>query len=249
LKKHRINKIWIPFWVDKWLFGSTRLELEPDERSVWLDLLALASKNEGYIRANETTPYHSSQLAGLLVITEELLKRTIDKCAEHGKITQLENGTYYIANWEKYQLSGRHKRRFREKKSRIKKKIKEKKREEKSTSKETDGVSDKTDTSTDKWVDKRNKDLQSIIDYAKQRGFGLQGTVGKNRLACYNLMRKKMPDGLPMGVERMKFLIDTAISCRDQRYAPNINDFMGLANKWQNLVAFMDRKKQGGYIG
>jgi hypothetical protein len=106
----RINKAWIPFWVDKWIFGSTRLELEPDERSVWLDLLALASKNEGYIRANEETPYPETQLAGLLVISIELLQRTINKCIQNNKLTILENGTLFITNWGKYSLSERHKR-------------------------------------------------------------------------------------------------------------------------------------------
>ena len=68
---------WIPLWVDKWIFGTTRIELEPDERSVWIDLMAVAAKDHGYIRANVGVPYPSHQLAGLLCITEELLLRAV----------------------------------------------------------------------------------------------------------------------------------------------------------------------------
>lgn len=103
---------WIPLYIDKHLFGSTRIELEPDERSVWIDLLALAGKDSGHIRANEGVPYLTSQLAGLLVIPEELLIRTIEKCIKHNKLKKLEDGTIYVSSWNEYSLSPRHKRRF-----------------------------------------------------------------------------------------------------------------------------------------
>lgn len=104
IKKKSI--VWIPLWVDKWLFGSTRLELLPDERATFIDLLCLGAKDEGYIRANETTPYLPNQIAGFLNIDLELLNRTIKKCIDAGKIID-ENGIYKIANWEKYKLTSR----------------------------------------------------------------------------------------------------------------------------------------------
>jgi len=111
---------WIPLWVDKWIFGSTRIELCSDERAVWIDLMALASKDNGHIRANLTTPYSSQQLAGLFCITEELLQRTVQQCLKTGKIEEIFINRqeekffagYRIINWAKYQLSKRHKRRF-----------------------------------------------------------------------------------------------------------------------------------------
>ena len=103
---------WIPLWVDKHLHGSTRLELEPDERSVWIDLLVLSAKHGGYVRANEGVPYLNSQLAGMLVIPLELLERTIKKCIKHGKIIKKKDGTLYLPSWDEYKLSPRHKRRF-----------------------------------------------------------------------------------------------------------------------------------------
>jgi hypothetical protein len=119
---------WIPIYIDKYLFGSTRIELEPDERSVWMDLLVLAGKDSGHIRANEGVPYLTTQLAGMLIISEELLNRTIEKCVNYGKIKILEDKTLYIINWKQYQFSPRHIRRVN------------------SMSKEKDDMSPKEDT-------------------------------------------------------------------------------------------------------
>ena len=105
---------WIPLWVDKWIFGTTRIELEPDERSVWIDLMAVAAKDKGFIRANVGVAYPPHQLAGLLCITEELLLRAIQKCINVGKLAKCENGGgYLLINWDEYQLTERHKRRFK----------------------------------------------------------------------------------------------------------------------------------------
>jgi len=103
---------WIPLWVDKWIFGSTRIELEHDERAIWIDLMALASKDDGYIRANEKTPYQDQQLAGILCCDLELLIRTKEKCVKYGKIRIDKKGIIYLINWEGYRLTPRHKRRF-----------------------------------------------------------------------------------------------------------------------------------------
>jgi hypothetical protein len=110
--RQRTYRPWIPFWVDKWLSGSTRLELEPAERSVWIDLLALAAKDEGHIRANQGVPYLERQLAGLLVVPEELLRITIEKCLSEkvNKLRRETDGTYFVINWDKYQLSERQQR-------------------------------------------------------------------------------------------------------------------------------------------
>ena len=114
MKKRYSDSQWLPLWVDKWLFGSTRIELTPEERSVWIDLLALGSKDDGYIRANEGCPYGLEQLAGMLVIPKELLERTIQKCLDPkiAKLAKNSDGTLKINNWEKYELSDRHKRRI-----------------------------------------------------------------------------------------------------------------------------------------
>jgi len=104
---------WIPFWVDKWLFGSTRLEFDPAERAVWIDILALASKDDGYIRANEGVPYRDEQIAGFLCVPIELYQRTIEKCLLPliDKLEKYDDGTMKVKSWGKYELSSRQKRR------------------------------------------------------------------------------------------------------------------------------------------
>jgi hypothetical protein len=101
--------------VDKWIFGSTRIELEPAERGVFVDLMALGAKDKGYIRANETTPYLLPQLAGLLNISVELLQSTIQKCIQVGKIDEPILGIYHITNWDKYQFTERYKKMLKNK--------------------------------------------------------------------------------------------------------------------------------------
>jgi hypothetical protein len=102
---------WIPLWIDKWLMGSTRFELEPGERSVFIDLMVLGAKDDGYIRANVSMGYPHEYLARTLNVSAELLDSSIAKCIQHGKIKELKNGVYYVKNWESYSLSQRHKKR------------------------------------------------------------------------------------------------------------------------------------------
>ena len=100
-----------------------------------------------------------------------------------------------------------------------------------------------------KWNDPRNKELQDVIDYAYTKGFNLQGNKTWNRRAAYNLLRTKDPNQVPLGVERVKKLIDVAMACQGEQYAPQCSDFRQLKNKWQNLLAFVDKKQSGGCIG
>jgi len=79
-----------------------RLEFEPVERAIWVDLLALAAKDDGWIRANEDTPYLMAQLAGLLVYPTDVFSQAVDKFVERGKLSRCDNGILRIKNWEKY---------------------------------------------------------------------------------------------------------------------------------------------------
>ena len=103
---------WIPLWIDKWLMGSTRFELDPAERSVFLDLMVLAAKDDGYIRANQSMGYPIEYLARILNVSIELLTSSISKCIKYEKIKDIGNGAYYLVNWESYRLSPRHKKRL-----------------------------------------------------------------------------------------------------------------------------------------
>jgi len=110
--------LWIPLYVDKWLYGSTREELQADEQAIWSDFLCLGAKDEGFIRANVGFPYSDARLAGILGRAEELIHRTIEKCLktwskdpdEKPKLTRMPDGTLYITNWAEYQFSDRYAR-------------------------------------------------------------------------------------------------------------------------------------------
>ena len=105
---------WFPFWIDKWLLGSTRDELTIEQCAIWVDFLALSYKDEGYIRANEGIPYPIQRLAGLLNRPAKLIQATIDRCLEP-KINKLRlepDGTLYVVSHPIYELSKRHKRRL-----------------------------------------------------------------------------------------------------------------------------------------
>lgn len=113
---------WMPLWIDKWLFGSTRLEMITGEKQTWtdyrgilLDLFALSKKDDGFIRANENTPYPLSQLAGTFHVPEEKLKECIKLCLKYRKLVETSPGIYYVQSTATYELSARHKRRFQEK--------------------------------------------------------------------------------------------------------------------------------------
>lgn len=111
MKKRTPDKFWFPWWPDKWIFGSVRIECSVEERAVWVDLLSLASKDDGFIRANEETPYPLSQLSGMLIIPEKTLSDAIEKFIKLGKLIRTKEGTLCVAKWDKYQFSERHKRR------------------------------------------------------------------------------------------------------------------------------------------
>jgi len=120
MKKRKPDKFWFPWWPDKWIFGSIRVECTIEERAIWVDLLSLASKDNGYIRANEETPYPIEQLAGMLMVPQDILANAIDKFIKlkdkdgNGKLTKTKYGTLYVTKWEKYQFSDRWIRKLKE---------------------------------------------------------------------------------------------------------------------------------------
>lgn len=95
----------------------------------------------------------------------------------------------------------------------------------------------------------RNPDLQSVIDHALTLNFGVQGSQKKNRQYAWILMNKKDERGLPLGADRLKEWVSLAVAVRGEPYAPQINNFQTLFNKWQDLHGFVRKHEQGGRIG
>jgi hypothetical protein len=126
---------WFPFYIDKWLFGSTRHELIINEnwrriwpqlvplvpsqileapftdlRGIYADLMTLSKKDGGFIRANERTPYPHTQLAGQFCVPLEHLELTIKICLHEDvkKLEEISPGIYFIPTTAVYALSERY---------------------------------------------------------------------------------------------------------------------------------------------
>lgn len=90
-------------YAEHMIFGSTRGELLPDERSVWQDFMSMAALTGN--RIDYTFP---DLLAKKLNIPAELLERSVEKCVKYHKIRfkvkKSENKTYiYLIKWKVYQ--------------------------------------------------------------------------------------------------------------------------------------------------
>jgi hypothetical protein len=90
----------------RWINGSIRQDLTPDERSVWADFLALAGltrePRRGFIERSEGIAYPKEVLLSMLNIKEELFDRTISKCSAEGRLKVYPDGSMEIVHWDNY---------------------------------------------------------------------------------------------------------------------------------------------------
>lgn len=91
------------FFSEKYLWGSTKRDLKPDERAVWIDFLCVASINLGVVEI-----YSRNQFAQQLVIPRELLDRSIEKFVKSKKIKRKykkneKKEIFTITKWSHYQ--------------------------------------------------------------------------------------------------------------------------------------------------
>jgi hypothetical protein len=96
---------WLKFYSERWLIGgSTRSELEADERAVWLDFLCLANRLDGHFEI-----FSRDLLANQLRISRELLDRSIKNFLVHKKVkigAKKRNNNvekFFVNNWKRYQ--------------------------------------------------------------------------------------------------------------------------------------------------
>lgn len=118
---------WVKLWVNEHLDGSLRLDLDREEMSIWVDLLALAgvSRFPGLIAASQEEDgyrgYPLHWIAQRIHADPELVERTLLKCERHGRllITRTDSqgkrlkrakpgdwdsaSVIRLVNWEKYQ--------------------------------------------------------------------------------------------------------------------------------------------------
>jgi len=95
---------WIKVYPMECLEGSIRYQLEPDERSVWYDLMNFAAicSNGGAIADRDNRPYPHGYIANRLNIPLELLERALKKCIAEKRITEDKSGIH-LTHWKLYQ--------------------------------------------------------------------------------------------------------------------------------------------------
>jgi len=106
---------WVKLYITGWLHGSIRYQLEPDERGVWADLIAMAGQclSGGTICDNGGVAFPRQYIANQLNIPLELLERTIEKCKKEGRIHE-NKGVIIIANWSAYQSEYERQKKYRQ---------------------------------------------------------------------------------------------------------------------------------------
>lgn len=100
-----MSKPWAKLWWESILSGSMIKDLEPDERAVFFELMAVAcgSVREGYIEIWKDMGYSNDQLSSILNVSKELLDRAVTKCISQNRLELLSGNVIHFVNWEKYQ--------------------------------------------------------------------------------------------------------------------------------------------------
>lgn len=106
---------WVKLHINGWLHGSIRWQLDPAERGVWADLIALAGQclSGGKVCDNDGRPYPRDFIANQLNIPQELLDRTIAKCRREGRLEDRDD-MIVLTNWKSYQSEYERQKQYRE---------------------------------------------------------------------------------------------------------------------------------------
>jgi len=92
---------WFKLHSEKWITGSTRWELSLEERSIWLDFLALASLNDPPGRFNY---FSLKQLSDQIRAPRKKIENAMKKFVDFKKISiDSTKNLVIIENWQKYQ--------------------------------------------------------------------------------------------------------------------------------------------------
>ena len=225
---------WFKFYSESYLLGSTRSELTPEERSVWVDFLCLATINYGKIEV-----YSRDQLARQLLIERELLDRSIEKFLEFGKVKRRyskreKKEIFSIVKWLHFQASYLTKR---QKKSETYKKNNRSEKEENSdtniepTLQERKGqeitpkeITLKENTEDDS--ENLNSNSNKIKDNSPLPSIFKTSTRGEQTIKDQFLSVLKECKGYPFDKFKDSIFFDTTV-----KECPNINVIKQLAKK------------------
>ena len=100
------SRTWFKIFSDKWLSGTIREE-DPNVRSVWIDLLALAANGQygdiGEIKVSNGVGLTDNQIIQILNIRKSLWNKSKKRLIESQRIEISPRGAIKIINWNKYQ--------------------------------------------------------------------------------------------------------------------------------------------------
>lgn len=81
-----------------------------------------------------------------------------------------------------------------------------------------------------------NHEINELFDeWEKQCGFKIDTKVKQNRFACQRLIKSR-------GFEKVKSVLPYVAESQTDQFAPGINNFMDLADKWNNLAIWYKKK-------
>jgi hypothetical protein len=114
------SRNWIKVYCDKWLSGTIRGE-NPDVRSVFIDMLALAGNGQfgdiGEIKLSNGIGLTDSQIAEILHISKALWRKSKARFLSSNRIEITPKGAIKIVNWNKYQSEYQRQKPYRKTKS------------------------------------------------------------------------------------------------------------------------------------
>jgi len=86
-----------------------------------------------------------------------------------------------------------------------------------------------------------NEDINLLFDeWEKYCGFKIDSKIKLNRYACQRLIKSK-------GFENVKKAIPFVAQSQEDQFAPSINNFIDLAEKWNNLGVWFKKKRMNSY--
>ena len=112
-----MRRTWIKLWVDQLLRGESFMQLNEQQRFVWIGLLLLAgdSAYPGCICLTEKIGYTDKQIAALLRTNKKLINETIKILEKQDKIQIADGSIIKITNWVKYQSDYQRQKPYRQK--------------------------------------------------------------------------------------------------------------------------------------
>ena len=122
-KNLSMRRQWVKLWINEWLEGTTRFQLSAVQRSIWIDLLALAGRSRypGIVCAGKTgedlTGYPINYLCPLLGVSEKDFQEAIIMFKKQDRLSTSSSDdapVITLKTWESYQSEYQRQKGYKE---------------------------------------------------------------------------------------------------------------------------------------